>query len=106
MDLVGNDVVLGAAMNGANRDDARVIWIVLTRNDRLPTQDGACRYDDRVDTILRRCSVRAAAVNGDIYRIRVGQCISRSEANLSGRQSRRIVHRDGKVRPRKTGEQA
>ena len=47
LDLVGNDVVLRAAVDRADGDDGRVERVVLAADDRLERDDGSRRDDDR-----------------------------------------------------------
>src|SRR5262249_40485850 len=104
--IVGNDVVLGPPMDGANRDNGRVLWIVLAGNNGLPAQNGACGDHNRVHGQLGSGSMTAFAENRHIDRISVGGSVSRCETHLAGGGQSGIVNRENGVRLRKARVQA
>ncbi len=53
LDLVGDDVVLGAAVDRADGDDRRLAGLDLAADDRLQVDDHQRRQDDRIDGAVR-----------------------------------------------------
>src|SRR5437868_887647 len=67
--FIGNDVVLGPAVNGTNSDDNGIEGIVLATRDRLPLVDHFRSQHDRVFGSVDIRAVTAKAVHGYLNRI-------------------------------------
>jgi hypothetical protein len=92
-DLVGDDVALRSAgivptvtTAGSNGS--------FSRDDRLEREDRPSRDDDRVDRVLGRGAVTAAAEDRDVDGVGVGPRIARRVSDLSGREALVVVERD------------
>ena len=73
LDFVGDDVVLGAAVDRADRHDRRLARLDFAADDRLQVDDHERRQDDRVDRAVRPGAVAPFAANRDGERSRAGQ---------------------------------
>src|SRR5260370_39132221 len=60
--LVGDDVVLAAAVDRADRDHGRVGWVGLAADQRLQVENDPGRQDDRVYRSVRGRAVAALAL--------------------------------------------
>ena len=105
LDLVGNDVVLGAAVDGADGDDGRVGGVGLTADQRLQVEDNAGRQHDGVDGGVRGGAVATLAAHRDVHRIDVGQGQSLRVGNVAIRLVADAVQGQAVVRPGKAREQ-
>ena len=65
LDLVGDDVVLGPAVDRADGHDRRLARLDLAADDRLEVDDDQGGQDDRVDRAVRPGAVAALAANRD-----------------------------------------
>ena len=99
LDLVGDDVALRAAMDGADGDDGGVLRVFLAADDGLQLGDEQGRQDDGVLALLGLGAVRADAADGDVHRSDAGLGRADGQPDLAGRQGVGVVQADDHVGP-------
>ena len=97
LDLVGDDVVLGAAVDRADGHDGRLDRLDLAADDRLEVEDGQRRQDDRVDRPVRPGAVASFAADRHRQRGRAGEQRARAIADVAGRLVGMAVQRQGEI---------
>jgi len=106
LDLVTDDVVFGAAMEGANGDDAGIKRSNRPRNDRLQRDNDLRGNEDRVDTHVRIGAVRANAMNENVHTVGTGRHDIERHLDASGRDIGRDMEGNGIVRLGEAGIEA
>ena len=106
LDFIGDDVVLGAAVDRAHGNNGRILGIVFPGHDGLPAHNGPRRQHNRIDRGLRARPVPADTVNGDVHRVRVRRAEAGRVVDFSGWKLVGVVDGKRKVRFGKAGEQA
>src|SRR6266849_9912174 len=97
LDLVRNDVVLGPAVEGTDRDDGWIPWIDFPRHDGLQRQYSARGDYDGINRVLRLCSMATAPEDGDVHRIGRSHRVARCVADLTCGQRGIIVDCQAKL---------
>ena len=97
LDLVGDDVVLGPAVDRADRHDGRLDRLDLAADDRLEVDDDERRQDDRVDRPMGPGPVAPLAADRDRDRGRAGEQRTRAILHGPRRLVGRAVERQGEV---------
>src|SRR5208283_3790499 len=103
---VGNDVVLGTAVDRTHGNNGRILRINFARHDGLPAYDGSSGDHDRIDRLLRGRAVAANSIHRNVYRIGIRRAEARCVADFAGRQSVAVVHRKNEVWLGKARKQA
>src|SRR5207253_5466418 len=87
MHLVRNNVVFGAAVNGAHRADRRISQVVLASDDGLPCENRTGRDHNRIYRCLRCSAVPSTTIDSNVDGIGIGSRESRGIANLPAGRS-------------------
>src|SRR5271169_1713033 len=103
LDLVGNDVALGSAMNRADGDYGRSLWGNLAADDRLDRHDVFGRHHHRVFACLRPRPMRTDATHGHIHGVRGGQRGAGDDADVAGFERGVVMQSDSVIGPAKAG---
>ena len=74
LDLVGDDVALGAAVDGADGDDGGVEWVFFAADDGLELRDEERGEDDGVAAEVGLRAVAADALDDDVDGGGAGHC--------------------------------
>ncbi len=97
LDLVGDDVALGAAVDVADGDDGWVLGILFAADDGLDLRDVERGEGDGIAAELRSGAVAADAVDDDIDGGGAGHGVAREETDLARGQFVRVVQADDDV---------
>ena len=100
--LVRNNVVLEAAVEGADCDHAGLERRDFTADDRLQGDDDFRAHQDRILAAMGRSAMRANAVDNDVDAVGRAAFNAFADRQLSGRRVRRNVKGHGIIRLGKT----
>src|SRR5690606_35272634 len=73
VNFIGNDVVLGAAVDRSDGKDRRSGRVLLATDERLQSENGLGRENDGILGFVRICSVASDTANGHIDGINIRQ---------------------------------
>ena len=104
--VVGNDVVFGSGLEGADGDDGGSAGSDFAGNDGLQSENNARADDDGVNGGLRRGPVAAFAVDGDLQRVGVGGTRPRADGDFSRSLGITHVESDSRIGFGKAGEKS
>uniref|UniRef100_A0A0N4ZAF6 NAD-specific glutamate dehydrogenase n=1 Tax=Parastrongyloides trichosuri TaxID=131310 RepID=A0A0N4ZAF6_PARTI len=103
---VGDDVVLDAAVDGADGDHGPLKRIGLAAAQGLQRHHDLRRHQNGIHAQMRRGAVGADAVDGDVHAVRTGRGDAQGRLDLAGRRVGRDVEGQGVVRLGEAGIEA
>src|SRR5690606_34678951 len=99
VDAVADDVVLHAAVDGADGDHRPLQRADLAADDALQGDDDVAGHQHRVDAQMRIGAVRADAVHGDVDAVGAGGDHGQGDLDAAGLDAGRDVEGQGVVGP-------